>query len=80
MGLNFAKIAMDILRRAMAKDEMYAWSWHCNLACMAMDAGASPISANERAASFMMTAFDVDTSKTSMYQHSLENWKKHTDD
>ncbi|MCL4316518.1 MAG: hypothetical protein M1527_06755 [Gammaproteobacteria bacterium] len=55
------KQAMDALRKAMEEDYGYAWSWHCNVAMAAVDAGAPHKEANERAAGFMRNAFGVDT-------------------
>lgn len=57
------KDAMDVLSKSMKDDPGYAWSWHCNIAMAAQDAGAPHKEANERAAGFMRTAFGVDTSK-----------------
>lgn len=53
--------AMEVLRQAMQEDYGYAWSWHCNVAMAAQDAGAPHKEANERAAGFMRNAFGVDT-------------------
>lgn len=53
--------AMEALRAAMRGDPGYAWSWHCNLAMMAVDAGAPHQAANERAADLMKNLFAVDT-------------------
>jgi len=55
------KFAFWILKRAMRKDPDYAWSWHCNLAMMAYDAGAPHDDANVRAADFMKYCFGVST-------------------
>ena len=60
---------LDSLRDALQADQDYAWTWHCNLACIAMDAGAEHESSNRRAATFMRDAFDVDVTKT-------DYWKK----
>lgn len=54
--------AMAVLSAAMQEDSGYAWSWHCNIAMVAQDAGAPHKEANERAADFMRRAFGVDTS------------------
>lgn len=51
------------LSRAMKKDPGFAWSWHCNIAMVAQDAGAPHKEANERTADFMKYVFDVNTSK-----------------
>lgn len=53
--------AMHTLKRAFKLDKEFAHSWHCNLACSAMDAGVDPKIANDAAANFMKLAFDIDT-------------------
>lgn len=58
-----AATALEILSSAMRDDPGYAWSWHCNVACAAMDEGAPHDSANAAAARFMRAAFGVDTTK-----------------
>ena len=63
MSFQSAAEAMQELSRYMQIDPEYAWSWHCNVAMVAQDAGAPHKEANERAADFMRRAFDVDTSK-----------------
>lgn len=55
------KQALDALTASMRADPDYAWSWHANLAMMAVDSGAPHAEANERAAGFMRMCFDVDT-------------------
>lgn len=62
------KIALDALNIAMIKDNSYAWSWHCNLAMMAYDAGAPHKESNERAASFMRILFDIDVTEYPEYK------------
>lgn len=57
------KQALAVLSNAMQSDPGYAWSWHCNIAMVAQDAGAPHDKANERAVDFMRSAFNVDTSK-----------------
>lgn len=52
---------MNTLSKAMKEDRSYAWSWHCNIAVMAQDAGATHEISNEGAARFMKLAFGVDT-------------------
>ena len=60
--------ALVALKRAMAEDPMYAWSWHCNIAMPIMDAtGVSHALANEAAARLMRHLFDIDTSKNEFY-------------
>ena len=58
--MSTAKEALAALSKAMQEDPEYAWSWHCNIAMMAQDAGALHRTANERAADFMKLAFSVD--------------------
>ena len=55
------KLALWIISRAMKKDPEFAWSWHCNIAMVAQDAGAPHKESNIRAADFMMGIFGVDT-------------------
>lgn len=55
--------AIKALSKAMKDDCDYAWSWHCNIAMVAQDAGAPHKESNERAASFMRYLFGVDTNK-----------------
>ena len=57
------KTAFGALKKAMKKDPDYAWSWHCNIACSVMDAGATHKVANDGAGRFMKLCFDVDTSR-----------------
>ena len=45
--------AIETLSAQMKSDPGYAWSWHCNLAMLAVDAGAKHGAANKRAAQFM---------------------------
>lgn len=58
-----AKFALWILSYVMKKYPDYAWTWHCNLAMMAYDAGAPHQEANKRAADFMRRSFGVETNK-----------------
>lgn len=51
--------AMASLSEAMLEDPSYAWSWHCNLACCAMDEGLDHESANRAAERFMARAFNI---------------------
>lgn len=57
------KEAFDTLKQAIQEDSEYAWSWHCNIAMMAKDAGASHKVGNDGAARFMQLCFGVDTQK-----------------
>lgn len=56
-----AGTALSALSKAMQDDAGLAWSWHCNIAMTAQDAGAPHDLANVWAANFMRRAFDVDT-------------------
>lgn len=53
--------ALSVLSKAMQDDADFAWSWHCNIAMTAQDAGAPHNRANIWAANFMHRAFAVDT-------------------
>ena len=67
-GVEPAPSAMQNLTHALKEDADHAWSWHCNLAVMAIDAGADHRRANERAASLMMNLFGVDTRNNEHYK------------
>lgn len=62
------KNALDVLSNAMKNDSEYAWTWHCNLAMMAVDAGAGYKEANERASSFMLGLFGINTAENPCYK------------
>ncbi len=53
--------AMDVIRQAMQDDPSYAWTWHCNIACLLLDEGVPSDRADARASSFMKLAFDIKT-------------------
>ena len=53
--------ALAALSSAMQSDPDFAWTWHCNIAMTAQDAGAPHDRSNVWAANFMQRAFGVDT-------------------
>lgn len=53
--------SLAILSKAMHDDPGYAWTWHCNIAMVAQDAGAPHAESNRQAAGFMHRAFGVHT-------------------
>lgn len=55
--------AFNTVKKAMQEDEMYAWSWHCNIAMASVDEGMNPAAANRAAGRVMQSAFGVDTMK-----------------
>lgn len=61
MTVLLNRLALWWLARQMRRDFGYAWSWHCNVAMVALDAGASHDRANRFAADFMSRAFGVNT-------------------
>lgn len=63
--------AMACIRTAMQADESWAWLWHCNLAMLAMDAGADRLLANKQAATFMSNTFDVDMRTNQLYRNVI---------
>lgn len=65
---NAVSIAMDWLKESMKNDEMYAWSWHCNIAMAAYDEGMEHKAANKAAARFMKLAFDFDVTTMKEYK------------
>jgi len=52
---------LNTLVEAMEADPDYAHTWHCNVACCCMDAGASHDVANDAASRFMKLAFNIET-------------------
>ena len=56
-----AAVAMDMLKGCFAHHADYAWSWHCNIACAAMDESVPHDVANRIADRFMQLAFGVST-------------------
>jgi hypothetical protein len=59
--------ALTVIHDAFVADPNYAWSWHCNIAMAAVDAGAPHQAANERVADFMSHAFKFDTRQCTEY-------------
>ena len=55
------KLAYRKLSLEMKADPEYAYSWHCNVACAAMDEGVDHETANKIATRFMSIAFQVKT-------------------
>lgn len=60
--------AFAVLKAALQSDPEYAWSWHCNVAMMFVDAGGDHHVGNQGAARFMKLCFDVDTTKCAGWQ------------
>ena len=50
---------MHQLAEAIQGDNGYAWSWHCAVACCAMDEGVEHANAHRIADRFMAMAFQV---------------------
>lgn len=73
MSGNPVKNAMKVVQKAMKNDPDFAWSWHCNIAMAAQDAGAPHKEANERAADFMRCAFGVDTTKAPEHKENISS-------
>lgn len=79
-GANKALIpfCMDILTNAMKQDNSLAWSWQCNIAMAAFDAGVDHRTANISAASFLRRLFDIDVTTFPEYQAFEKEWSKKT--
>ena len=58
-------MAVKRLCQALRDDMDYAWSWHCNIAMTAYEAGCPHDVANEGAARFMQLLAGVDTRRWS---------------
>ena len=65
-------MAIHALSLAMREDFEYAWSWQCNLAMMAYDAGADRKMANARAASLMDGLFNVKVYEHQRYRDIMD--------
>lgn len=57
---------MERLTQQIKDDPEYAWSWHCNFACCAMDEGLSHAAANRAADRMMTTCFGVKATECSL--------------
>ena len=68
--IDVASSPLSDLKAALKADEDYAWTWLCNLACIALDSGGTHENSNRRAAQFMQNAFDIDVTQ-------CENWKQY---
>jgi len=68
------KPEMDFVGEMVRQDDMYAWSWHANLACCGLDEGLDHEKSNRIAARFMQLLFGVDTlqHKHSLYKAPVE--------
>lgn len=63
MSVESYQNALKEISKAMQIDPDLAWSWHCNIAMVAQDAGAPHKEANIRTADFMRRLFNVDTTR-----------------
>lgn len=57
---------MERLTQQIKDDPAYAWSWHCQFACCAMDEGLSHAAANRAADRMMTTCFGVKATECSL--------------
>lgn len=57
------RLAMWWLRRQIKKDDGYAMTWHCNLACAAQDEGVVWARSQLIAGRFMELAFKTNTAR-----------------
>ena len=70
--------ALAVIRDAIKLDSSYAWSWQCNLAMSFVDAGGEHKTANEGAARFMRSLFNVDTTTCKEYVELESRWAEQT--
>ena len=68
--------AFNVLQKYLQDDEDYAWSWHCNIAMNAVDAGAPHLEANVVTAGFMRRCFGIDTQHLKQYKPIVSNAMK----
>lgn len=73
------EVAVGKLCKSLREDLDYAWTWHCNIAMAAFDAGCPHDVANEGAARFMQLLAGVDTREHPAFQgtqdHPMRNDK-----
>lgn len=73
------EVAVGKLCKSLHEDLDYAWTWHCNIAMAAFDAGCPHDVANEGAARFMQLLAGVDTREHPAFQgtqdHPMRNDK-----
>lgn len=69
-----ASIGLSMLKGVMKFHPDFAWTWHCNIACVAMDEGVNASTANLLAARFMMSAFEVDTAVKNGTSAKMKEW------
>ncbi len=73
------EVAVGKLCKSLREDLDYAWTWHCNIAMAAFDAGCPHDVANEGAAQFMQLLAGVDTREHPAFQctqdHPMRNDK-----
>ena len=64
------------IKKAIAQDPDYAWTWQSNLAVCYMDEGATHQQANLAAARFMSTAFNFDVTKLEQWNGCEARWNQ----
>lgn len=65
-GTGFAA-EVNVLTEALRQDPEYAWSWHCNVAVAAQDAGMDYAASQLAAAKFLQLLANVDTTQSPHY-------------
>lgn len=70
---RWANSPAALLGAQLREDPATAWTWQCNLAMMAADAGADRYEANRWAADFLKRAFAVDVTGLPEYQALMAN-------
>lgn len=68
------------LKAAMQADEDFAWTWLCNLACIALDSGGTHENSNRRAAQFMQNAFHIDVTQCENWKQFERQWSESSED
>jgi hypothetical protein len=66
------KDALNAIQFYLKENQDLAWSWHCNIAMTAVDAGAPHLEANKRTADFMRRAFGVDVTDFKEYKAIMQ--------
>jgi hypothetical protein len=67
--------AVRTLTEALKHDPDLLWSYHCNIACAAVDSGAHPLQANEAASRFLKIFCGVGGEDSERYQQWLTQYR-----
>lgn len=62
---------IEQLTQEMKDDFELAWAWFANIAMVAVDAGADPRKADEKASEFMLRMFEINIAESERYRDMM---------